>query len=281
MVRSPNDDNRKTMEQIAMYIVPAITLITAIILIVAGGKLLKPAIGLSGGLLGAGAGLMVAPSLSIGVPPLIIALVFGIIAAIISIFIAKFAILFLLSVTCACALPVATWHLAGLGDGSKVIEKVVDVATDPETSPSNASFSNSNAAAVTQDAMTNAFAIFAEDAAKALRSGYRRSIAAWNAIPTGPRFMLVGASVAGLLLGLLIATFMPFLAAAIVTSVGGSILIVEAIRNFITLLWSQQSMASISPNVLLLSFVCISIAGIGLQLTLAKRTVKVTKKTDD
>ena len=269
------------MEQIAMYIVPAITLITAIILIVAGGKLLKPAIGLSGGLLGAGAGLMVAPSLSIGVPPLIIALVFGIIAAIISIFIAKFAILFLLSVTCACALPVATWHLAGLGDGSKVIEKVVDVATDPETSPSNASFSNSNAAAVTQDAMTNAFAIFAEDAAKALRSGYRRSIAAWNAIPTGPRFMLVGASVAGLLLGLLIATFMPFLAAAIVTSVGGSILIVEAIRNFITLLWSQQSMASISPNVLLLSFVCISIAGIGLQLTLAKRTVKVTKKTDD
>ena len=281
MVRSPNDDNRKTMEQIAMYVVPAITLITAIILIVAGGKLLKPAIGLSGGLLGAGAGLMVAPSLSIGVPPLIIALVFGIIAAIISIFIAKFAILFLLSVTCACALPVATWHLAGLGDGSKVIEKVVDVATDPETSPSNASFSNSNAAAVTQDAMTNAFAIFAEDAAKALRSGYRRSIAAWNAIPTGPRFMLVGASVAGLLLGLLIATFMPFLAAAIVTSVGGSILIVEAIRNFITLLWSQQSMASISPNVLLLSFVCISIAGIGLQLTLAKRTVKVTKKTDD
>ena len=281
MVRSPNDDNRKIMEQIAMYIVPAITLITAIILIFAGGKLLKPAIGLSGGLLGAGIGLMVSPSVSIGVPPLIIALVFGIIAAIISIFIAKFAILFLLSVTCACALPVATWHLAGLGDGSKVIEKVVDVATAPETVQNSTSSSNSSAAVVTQDAMTAAFTILAEDASKALRSGYRRSVAAWNTIPTAPRLMLVGASVAGLLLGLVIATFMPFLASAIVTSVGGSILIVEAIRNFITLLWSQQSMASISADVLLLSIVCISIAGIGLQLTLAKRTAKVTKATDD
>jgi hypothetical protein len=258
------------MQLIAPYIVPTIAMITACILLVAGGKLLKPAIGLSAGLLGAGAGLMVAPSLSINVSPFIIAIVFGIIAAVAAIFIAKFAILFLLSITLACALPVATWHLAGLGGGKQVIEQIVDVATTPELESEN----NTNALPSTQDAMTIAFSILTNDAAKAVRSILRRFVEAWNTVPAGPRFMLAGAAVAGLLLGLLIATFMPFFASACVTSTGGSILLVEAIRNFITLIWSQQTMASISPTVLLFTIVGIALAGIGLQLTLAKRTPK-------
>jgi uncharacterized membrane protein len=69
---------------------------------------------------------------------------------------------------------------------------------------------------------------------------------------------------------------MPFLASAIVTSVGGSILLIEAIRNFVALIWSQQSMASISTSVLFFALIGIALAGIGLQLTLAKRTSKVT-----
>ncbi len=264
------------MEQVAQYIVPAIAVLTAIILLLAGGKLLKPAIGLSGGLLGCGAGLMIAPSLSINVSPFIIAIVLGIIAAVAAIFIAKFAILLLLSITFACILPVATGHLAGLGNGAEVIEQVVQAATLPEPANNTENATDIGAISATQDAMTVAFTILTKDAAKAVRSGFRRSVAAWNAVPTGPRFMLVGATVAGLLLGLLVATFMPFLASAIVTSAGGSILLVEAIRNFIALIWSQQSMASISPTVLLFSIIGIAIAGIGLQYTLARQSTKTS-----
>jgi hypothetical protein len=264
------------MEVAAAYIVPAIATITAIILIVAGGKLLKPAVGLCGGLLGTGAGLMVAPSLSVGISPIIIALVFGVIAAVAAIYIAKFAILFLLSITFACALPVVTWQLADLGNGTKTIESIVDAATAPEPAQATNAASELSVLSATEDAMTAAFALLARDASRALRSGYRRAAAGWNAVPVGPRFMLTGSAVAGLLLGLLIATFMPFLASAIVTSVGGSILLIEAIRNFVALIWSQQSMASISTSVLFFALIGFALAGIGLQLTLAKRTSKVT-----
>jgi len=276
VVVSPNDDKRKSMEVAASFIVPAIATITAIILIVAGGRLLKSAIGLSGGLLGAGAGLMVAPSLSVGISPFIIALVFGVIAAVVAIYIAKFAILFLLSVTFACALPVVTWHLAGLGNGAQTVEKIVEAASTPEPSHVENSALELSVLSATEDAMSAAFALLTRDATRALRSGFRRSVAAWKAVPIGPRFMLAGSAVAGLLLGLLVATFMPFLASSIVTSVGGSILLIEAIRNFVALIWSQQSMASISPTVLLFTCIGIALAGIGLQLTLAKRTQKST-----
>lgn len=261
------------MEQIAPFIVPVIAGITALILLVAGGKLLKPAIGLSAGLFGAGAGLMLAP-MQESIPPLVTALVLGLICAILAVYISKFAILALLSVSFACAIPVITWYVADLGDGTKVVEDVFEAATTPVEQTQTPSPSNEDTFASTQDAKTLAFSMFSEDASRAIGSAKRRALSAWNAVPAGPRMMLVGAGVAGLLLGLLIATFMPFLASALVTSVGGSILLVEAVRNFITLVWSQQTMASITPSVLLASVAILALAGLGLQLTLAKRAPK-------
>lgn len=269
------------MEQIAPFIVPVIAGITALILLVAGGTLLKPAIGLSAGLLGAGAGLMLAP-MQDTVPPLVSALVLGLICAIVAVYIAKFAILLLLSVSCACLLPVITWSIADLGDGSKVVEEVVEAATTPNepTQTNNRKFDNESAMNITQDAMTMAFAMLSEDASRAIGGAKRRALSAWNAVPSGPRIILVGASMAGLLLGLLIATFMPFLASVIVTSFGGSLLLVEAVRNFITLVWSQQTMASMTPTVLLAATVILAFAGLGLQLTLSKKAAKVSNSPE-
>jgi len=267
------------MEQIAPFIVPAIAGITALILLVAGGKLLKPAIGLSAGLLGVGAGLMLAP-MQESVSPLVTALVLGLICAIVAVYIAKFAILLLLSVSFACAIPVITWHVADLGDGTKVVEEVVEAATTPVEQTQTSSTTNESNLGITQDAMTMAFAMLSEDASRAIGGAKRRATSAWNAVPAGPRMMLVGAAVAGLLLGLLIATFMPFLASALVTSVGGSILLVEAVRNFITLICSQQTMASITPTVLIASVAVLAFAGLGLQLTLAKKPTKVSNAAD-
>ena len=262
------------MNSLALYIFPTITAITALILLVAGAKLLKPAIGLTAGLLGAGTGLMVAP-FSQSVPPLASALVFGVICSLIAIYIAKFAILLLLSLSFACALPVATWHIAGFGDGAQVVENVVEAVVTPEELQNETT--SKPPIEIAPEAMSIAFTLLAKDASHAFNSVKHRALSGWGAVPIGPRMMLAGSAVAGLLLGLLVATFMPFLASAIVTSVGGSILLVEATRNLITLVWSQQTMISISSTVLLITIVGIALAGLGLQLTLDKRKPKTTE----
>jgi hypothetical protein len=261
------------MEQIALFIVPAITAVTALILLVAGGKLLKSAIGLSAGLLGAGAGLTLAPTLSVTISPFIFAIIFGIISAIVAVYIAKFAIMLLLSVSFACVLPVATWHIAGLDDGKQVVENVyiATITPDEQSQPAN---QEQTSLALTQDAMTTAIAMLSSDVLRVLATGKQRALDAWGAIPNGPRMMLVGSAIAGLLLGLLVATFMPFYSAVIVTSVGGSVLLVEAVRNFITIIWSQNSMAELTPIVLVVTVTSIAIAGFGLQLTLATKRTK-------
>ncbi|MDP7008987.1 MAG: hypothetical protein QGI78_05395 [Phycisphaerales bacterium] len=264
-------------------IIPIVTAITALILLVAGGRLLRPAVGLMGGLFGAGCGLLLAPSLSVDVSPLLIALITAIIGAVIAVGIAKFAILLTLALGLAIASPVVTWHAADLSNGQEVVSNVIDAATadSPNTEPTEidantpAEQETSSAPSLPQVSTSNAlgvaFKMIAEHAGQAIRDGIARANAAWAAIPAGPRLMLVGASIAGLLLGLLIATFMPHFAASIVTSCVGSLLIIEAIRNGASILWSQQVLTEISPIVLLLLYGSLALAGLGLQLTLFRR----------
>jgi hypothetical protein len=219
---------------------------------------------------------MIAPTLTTSISPFIFALVFGIIAAVIAVFIAKFAILISLALSFAVITPVLTWHLAGLGDGAKVVEEVVEAATTQDTGnkePEN-NTTDETTLSVTQDAMTTAFLILTKDAGRIIQSGTRRASAAWNAIPTGPRLMIVGSVIVGLLIGLLISTFMPFFSSVLVTSTAGGVLLVETIRNLITLIWSQQTMATISSTALLAITGGIIVASIGLQLTLSRKTVK-------
>ncbi|MBC8523720.1 hypothetical protein H8D29_07310 [PVC group bacterium] len=265
-------------------IIPVLTAMTAIILLIAGGRLLRPAVGLAGGLFGAGCGLLLAPSLSVDISPLIIALICGIIAAVIAVGIAKFAIFLILAVGFAIAAPVVTWYGVGLGDGQAVIEGVIEVATRDNTAAQNEEPSKTQISTqqdeVLQDsipdlttttAMGVAFAMLTERAGEAIRGSIKRANSAWDVIPAGPRLMLVGAAVVGLLLGLLIATFMQHFAAAIVTSTIGSVLLVEALRNGATILWSQHDFATISPQFLMFLYGGLAIAGLGLQLTLLRR----------
>jgi len=122
-----------------------------------------------------------------------------------------------------------------------------------------------------------AFGMLTKHASEALRSGIRRANAAWDAIPVGPRLMLVGAAITGLLLGLLLATFMPHFSASLATACLGSVLLVEALRNGVAILWSQREFAAISPTFLLLLYGGLAIAGLGLQLTLFRRRPVVSK----
>ena len=262
-------------------IIPVVTALTALILLTAGGRLLRPAVGLAGGLFGAGCGLLLAPSLAIDISPFIIALITGIIAAVIAVGIAKFAILLTLALGLAITTPVVSWYSVGLGDGKEVISNIIEEASTEvpventsQTTPIDPLEETAESALPdlsTTNAMGLAFGMLTSHAGEAMRSGIKRANAAWDVIPVGPRLMLVGAAIAGLLLGLLIATFMPHLAASIVTSSFGSVLLIEALRNGATIIWSQQDFAAISPDFLLLLYGGLALAGLGLQLTLFRR----------
>ena len=265
------------MEHIAPYIVPAFCLVVGTILLLAGGRLLRSAVGLSFGLLGAGTGLLLAPNLAPSISPLIIAAIFGLVGAILAVGIAKFTILLTLAISFAIVAPVITWHVAGLGDGEKVIEDVVEAATTPEPSNNAIVRNTPNTPELTssEDAVIQTLQMVAQDAKSAFRSGMRRANAAWDAIPTGPRLMLVGTALAGLLIGLLVATFMPYFSAALVTSFGGSLLLIEGIRSVAAAIWSPYQLSSITPTVLVWTTIGIAIAGLGLQLTITKKTKPV------
>jgi uncharacterized BrkB/YihY/UPF0761 family membrane protein len=76
----------------------------------------------------------------------------------------------------------------------------------------------------------------------------------------------------------LLAAFMPQLSASIVTACFGSVLLIEALRNGATIIWSQHEFAAVNPNVLLLLYAGLAIAGLGLQLTLFRRPSQVKLK---
>jgi len=264
--------DREPMEQVVPYIIPAICLGIGIVLLCAGGRLLKSAIGLSFGLVGAGIGLHLATSLSIGISPLITAIIFGIITAILAVSLAKFAILIILALSFAIVSPVITWHVADLGDGEKVIEDVVEAATTPEIVAESTSGSPSSQITSTEDVLIRTLKMVTQDVRGVVTTGMQRANAAWDAIPTGPRLMLVGTAIAGLLVGLLVATFMPYFSSALVTSVGGSFLLIEGIRTIASAIWTPYQMSSITPTVLVWATIGIALAGLGLQLTLSRKT---------
>ncbi len=270
-------DRKPPMEFIAAYIVPAIFLMTGIILLCAGGRLLKPAIGLSFGLLGAGSGLLIAPNLSIGISPLIIALTLGIIAAILAVYLAKLAILLILALSFAIATPVVTWQFADLGDGKQVVEDVVEAVTT--TNQQSTEDDSVTTFTSTENTIIQTVTMVTEDIQSIASSGIQRANKVWEIIPTGSRLILVGSAIAGLLLGLLIATFMPYFSSVLVSSVAGSFVLIQGVRTIATMIWSSNQMSSVTPELLIGATVVLALAGIGLQLTLTRKS-KAVKQAD-
>ena len=213
----------KPMEPLVQYIVPAILGVTAIILLIAGGRLLKPALGLSGFMVGVGAGLLIAPSISVQMSPLIIAGISGIICALICVFIAKFAIIVILGTSCAILTPYLTWQLTGLGDGkdaTQVASEALDAAMATDESTQDGARQSTAMSFSAEKIVSQAFTSLWNEINNMIKVGIDRVNAAWDVIPDGTRLILIGSSITGLLLGLLVATFIPFTSSAIVTAAG-------------------------------------------------------------
>lgn len=268
------------MEPLTQYIVPAMLGVTAVILLIAGGRLLKPALGLSGFLIGAGLGLYIAPKLSFDISPFIVAAFTGIFVAMTSVVIAKFAILLILGVGCAIVTPYLTWQLAGFGDVTQVASDVVAAAT---TTPEEVQQNETEDAVIPstpEEIISLAFSGIWSNASATINEGMARANAAWNVIPSNQRLMLIGSAIAGLLLGLLIATFMPFTATAIVTSIGGSMLLLLTIKEIATIQFAANPFSSMSTTGFTSTIAGIALAGFALQMTLFKNppNAKLKKK---
>lgn len=270
------------MDPMTQYIVPAMLGVTAVILLIAGGRLLKPALGLSGFLIGAGLGLYVAPKLSFDISPFIVAAFTGIFVAITCIMIAKFAILLILGVGCALVAPYLTWQLAGFGDMSQIASHVAAAATTTpeEAQPTETEDASSDIPSTPEEIISLAFSGLWEDASATVNEGMARANTAWDVIPSNPRkAMLIGAAIAGLLLGLLIATFMPFTATAIVTSVGGSMLLLITVKEIALIQWATNPFFSMSTAAFTAVIAGIALIGFALQMTLFKNPPDAKPKT--
>jgi len=261
------------MYQFAPYILPAIFLITGVILLCAGARLLKSAVGLSFGLLGAGVGLTVIDYMSVGIPPLLIVLIFGIIAAILAVYLSKLAILISLALLFAVITPVATWHIANLGNFDEKMEESKNAISAVEQEPytSSAVEIDSSQFSVIEQILIAPLELVANDIKRFLVSRFKIANAALSPLKWQTQLMLVGAALAGLLFGLLVNSFMPYLSTAMVTALGGSFLLITGVRTTMAAIWTPTEMPYIQASVFIWAFIGIAIAGLGLQMTLTRK----------
>ena len=125
--------------------------------------------------------------------------------------------------------------------------------------------------------MTQAFSKYFNDAILVFHNEKNRINNAWDVIPSGFKMILIGSAIAGLLVGLLVATFMQFTAAAIVTSFGGSLLLYKTM-HFGVSTWSTQNLITLNAYATYAAVIATALIGLTLQLTIFKKRKAVKKK---
>ncbi len=268
------------MEQIDEFIVPLMMGISSLILLIAGGRLLKSAIGFSAAMFGAGIGLLLAPSMLPSIHPFIIAAIFAAFCAVMAVLIAKFVIIAILGVGFAIATPVTVWHVAGYGDMFDVAKQVADAASEDPEVEEPAPVENNEAMLSTEEILNQAFGVYLNSVTTVVQDGVQRLNNAWEVIPATYRLKLVGCALVGLLVGLLIATFMPITSTALVTSFGGSFVLFETVQ-YSLMKWSSNQLGTL--NLTTTAIVICATAAVGLLLQLLvfnneKPKVKNSKK---
>jgi len=262
------------MQQYSELIVPVMMGITAIILLLAGGRLLKPAIGLSAALFGAGLGLLYAPSLLPAVHPFIIAGCCAGFFAVIAVVIAKFAIVFILGIGCATIAPLLIWQIGNFGTTQQIVAAFTEPAVSEVAKESKEQYPFPRS---TEEIMTQAFSKYFNDSILVFNNEKNRINNTWDVIPSGFKMILIGSAITGLLIGLLVATFMQFTAAVIVTSFGGSLLLYKTL-HFGVLTWSTQNLVTLNVYTTYAVITAIALIGLTLQLTVFKKQKVIKKK---
>ncbi len=250
-------------------LVPTIAALVGLVLLLAGGRLLRGAVGLTAALGGAGFGLLIAGDLPWNIPPIVVAGVLAAIAAIAAVLLTRIVITGTLALSLAAAAPVVAWYVAGLEGGQTIVQEVVAAVEQPDES---GDVEEDAGEAQPATAIGLAFGSLIHDARDTVEGGVQRAERAWSAVPTASRALLAGSALAGLLLGLLIGAFAPRISATIVTAAGGAMLLTWGVRAIVAAAMSRESLAPISPPVLLGIVTALSVVGILLQLTIARRS---------
>ncbi len=250
-------------------VVPGCAAIASLVLLIAGGRLYRVAAAVVAAVGGGAWGILLAPSMPLDISPIVLGASMAVIAAVLAALLARIAILALVTLSLAAAAPVIAWHLTDMGDLRAVANDVATAAA--EAAPPPAAVTTSLREGSTSDAVV-AVARYADEAGVAVAVAMRRAEAAWSAVPVPARALLVGAALAGLLVGLLVGTFAPRTCAAVVTAAIGALLLIWSAASMLEAAGSTALRETLTPSVMATAAIALAATGLLIQLTLTGRS---------
>ena len=132
------------------------------------------------------------------------------------------------------------------------MKDVRTAAMTPEVASESTTESQTRQMSFTEVVLIRSLRMVTQDVIGIVSKGTKRANAVWKALDNrnGVRVLLVGTALAGLLIGLLVATFMPYFSSALTTSFAGSYLLLSGIQAFASEIWTKNQMSSITPTIL-------------------------------
>jgi len=266
-------------------LIPVILLIiVGIILWAAGRRVLRSGFAAAGLIVGGAAGWMLGHAVSLGISPWISAAILGILIACIAALMYRVAVAGALALVFGIAAPMAVVTVAEIQGVDRSVLQPVEVPAEPEEAPrepdeldrffggEEESESPINPMDLGAEAVAEEFDL-GEEATEQLeqaRSYAEQLIAGlqawWDETPAKLRPAIVGAAIAGVLLGVLFGALAPMLSAAVVTAFGGALLWLSGLR--IVLIQVGEPVAGWLPSQatwLLALWLIMSLIGVAIQ----------------
>jgi hypothetical protein len=230
-------------------LIPVILLIiVGIILWAAGRRVLRAGFAAAGLIVGGAAGWMLGHAVGLGISPWISAAILGILIACVAALMYRVAVAGALALVFGIAAPMAVVTVAEIQGVDKSVLQPVETEPGPEprklddldrefaTDPLRGDQSPISPPGLATDAAVSQFDL-GEEAAEQLEQArsYAEQIIAglqawWDETPEKLRPAIVGAAIAGVLLGVLFGALAPMLSAAVVTAFGGALLWLSGLR---------------------------------------------------
>jgi hypothetical protein len=295
----------RTMQDLPLAgLIPAgLLLVLGLMLWIAGQRVLRPVFALAGLVVGAGAGWLAAAAfvrheIDIGLPPWLGAVILGLLFAAVGALVYRLAVAFALAVVLALAGAAAVLTVNEIDivpswsqdatpapaedPGAPVFSlpgPIEDLANDwlrrtatgdtGETDAGDLARGDDEPTTLERVAGANERLGEAEDLAEQVLA-----IAAewWQQVPAPVRPVLVGAALAGLLAGLLLATFAQRLSVTTVTAFGGSLLWIGSLGVLASRFGVDlKALVADSPGVTLVLWLIVSLIGVAIQWTTRAR----------
>ncbi|MCH2137410.1 MAG: hypothetical protein MK101_12690 [Phycisphaerales bacterium] len=242
----------------------SVGLLAGVVLWSMGVKILRPALGLAGLFIGAVLGWLAWTQVGEAAPMWTLMLGVGIVVACVSMLVYRLVLASLLATFLSIFFMVAAWSsLATVDAGGPPPPPLVDLGALVVGSASVDGAVLDHAPADNNDALLPAASLHVQSAQRVLKERAGILQQSWSELKPGTRLIVLGCLLAGLLLGLIIATFALRASAILATSILGSLLILGSLARLVTL--SGAPAHALQDTWVLLPLVCwAALAGVGI-----------------